>query len=105
MAIITFFETQKGDRPFYNKHLSGHKLHYSEEVLTAGLAAEFRETEILSVFVHSHVTKEVLSKLPKLRLIATRSAGFNQIDLAAAEGTFLSVTSLPGEYGVEHTLP
>ncbi|NLM46790.1 MAG: hydroxyacid dehydrogenase [Firmicutes bacterium] len=106
MATITFFEIQKGDRPFYNKHLAGHKLLYSGEILTADLAADFRETEILSVFVHSRVTKEVLNELPKLRLIATRSAGFNHIDLAAAAKRNIPVCYVPayGEYTVaEHT--
>ena len=53
------------------------------------------ETEVLSVFVSSKVTRKIIESLPKLRLIACRSTGFNNIDLRAAEEHNIPVVNVP----------
>lgn len=106
MPAIAFFEIQKGDRPFYNKQLKGHSVLFSEDILDENLASRFEETEILSVFIYSRLTKELLSRMPNLKLIVTRSAGFNHIDLPAAAKRNILVCNVPvyGENTVaEHT--
>lgn len=102
---IAFFETQKGDRPFYNKHLKDSVL-FSDAILHEDVAGNLAQTEILSVFAHSQVTEAVLNKLPNLKLIATRSTGFNHIDIKAAGKRGITVCYVPvyGENTVaEHT--
>ena len=37
--------------------------------------------EVISVFVDSVLTQEIMKRMPKLKLIATRSSGVNHIDL------------------------
>lgn len=106
MSFIAFFETQKGDRPYYNKLLKGHTIYYHEEFLGEQQADKLSETQILSVFIHSQVTSGILSKMPRLKLIATRSTGFNHIDLKAAAQRNILVCYVPvyGENTVaEHT--
>lgn len=56
------------------------------------------EIEVLSVFVDFVVGEEVLSKLPKVRLIATRSSGVDHIDLEAAKARDIEVVRVP-HYG------
>lgn len=106
MSSIAFFETQKGDRPYYSRQLKEHAVLFSEETLDAQLAANFEETEILSVFIHSQISEAVLEQLPNLKMIVTRSSGFNHIDLAAARKRDIVVSYVPlyGENTVaEHT--
>jgi len=62
--------------------------------------------EILSVFIESHVTSGVLEDLPNLKLLVTRSTGFDHIDLGACAERGVTVAHVPayGENTVaEHT--
>ncbi len=54
--------------------------------------------DVLSVFVNSRLTREVLAKFPNLKFIATRSTGYDHIDLAAAKERGITVSYVPG-YG------
>lgn len=56
------------------------------------------ETEILTVFIHSPIPTETLQKLPKLKLIATRSTGFDHIDLEYCRAHGITVCNVPA-YG------
>jgi len=54
--------------------------------------------DVLSVFVDYEVTKDMLDLLPNLRLIATRSAGFDHIDTAEAQSRNITISRVP-HYG------
>jgi len=56
------------------------------------LAAKY---DILSPFVNSRLTKEVLAKLPNLKLVATRSTGVDHIDGKECERRKILVASVP----------
>ena len=56
------------------------------------------ELEVLSVFINNKIDEEVLSELPKLRLIACRSTGYNNIDAQAVKKRGITVTNTPA-YG------
>ena len=57
------------------------------------------EAEALSVFVNHPVDAAEMGRYPKLKLIATRSTGFDHIDLAEAARRGIAVASVPS-YGV-----
>lgn len=62
--------------------------------------------EVLAVFIGSRVTREVIECLPGLRLLVTRSTGFDHIDLSACAQRGVTVSNVPayGENTVaEHT--
>ena len=42
---------------------------------------QINETDILSVFITSNITENIIKKFKNLRIIATRSTGYNHIDL------------------------
>lgn len=103
MPSIAFFETQKGDRPYYNKRFKD-SIHYSDEILHTEVKKN--EAEILSIFIRSQITNEILDRFPRLRLVTTRSAGFNHIDITACANRNITVCYVPlyGENTVaEHT--
>ena len=43
------------------------------------------DIDVLIVFIYSNVTKEIIDKLPKLKLISTMSTGFDHIDIEYAK--------------------
>jgi D-lactate dehydrogenase len=74
--------------------------------LTSQNAQTYQDAEIVSTFIDSSVTKEVLDAMPHLRFIATRSTGFDHIDVKYSASKNITVSNVP-EYGsntvAEHT--
>ena len=62
--------------------------------------------QVLCVFVRTPVSRELLQRMPALRLVATRSTGVDHIDLAACRERSIVVSHVP-DYGAatvaEHT--
>ena len=65
---------------------AGHELRFFEDRLTVSTAALAEGCEAVCVFVNDCADAEVLGVLARqgTRLVATRSTGYNQIDVAAA---------------------
>jgi len=57
------------------------------------------DAEVLSVFVNHPVDAAEMARYPALKLIATRSTGFDHIDMAEAKKRGIAVASVPS-YGV-----
>lgn len=69
-------------------------------------AGDVAGAEALTVFIESRVSAEALERLPALRLLVTRSTGFDHIDLDACAARGIAVANVPtyGENTVaEHT--
>jgi len=103
---IVFLEVEESwEKTYLKKRLPGKNLHFFKE--TAGdIPDEIRDTEILSVFIKSKLDPKALKKLPRLKMISTRSTGFDHIDIKAARKRGLVVSNVPtyGENTVaEHT--
>lgn len=74
-----------------------------EVVFLKGTPADHPElrddtVEVMCVFVNARVGKSVMDRFPKLRHIATRSTGFDHIDLAEAKARGITISSVPA-YG------
>lgn len=78
----------------------------TDERLTINNVSRYQNAEIISCFIYSQITKEVIDQLPHLKLIATRSTGFDHIDVNHAKAKNIFVANVP-EYGsrtvAEHT--
>lgn len=105
---IAFFETEGWEKEYLEKKLagSGHELLFTHSQLNSENAADFKEYEILSVFIGSKLTPEVLDKLPNLKFITTRSTGYDHIDCPTCHNRNILVSTVP-HYGThtvaEHT--
>ena len=103
---IAFFEANEWEIPHLKEKLSEHETSFD-----AGKAHEtdlkpFQDVELISVFIYSQVNAEVLASLPRLRFIATRSTGYDHIDIATCKDHGVAVANVPsyGENTVaEHT--
>jgi D-lactate dehydrogenase len=103
---VAFYEVKDWEKAYLSERLPSDKLYFSPGVLTLP-AGELRGLQALSVFIYSRVTREVLDALPELKFVATRSTGFDHIDLEACRSRGIAVSNVPsyGENTVaEHTM-
>jgi len=59
---------------------------------------KLQDASVISVFVHDQVTKEIIDTLTDLKLIVTRSTGFDHIDIEYAKSKNIAVCNVPA-YG------
>lgn len=84
-------------------------LENSIETMTPEQYEQIKDAAVISVFVHSSevMGEKLLSKFPSLKLIATRSTGYDHIDLNYCKSRAISVVNVP-KYGeatvAEYTL-
>ena len=101
MLMFDFRETEK---EFFEKNeLSDFDITFIEDPLNENteLTKELLEdTDIVSVFRSSHLTKAVLSKFPNLRMVAARSYGYGHIDLRYCIDHNIAVLNVE-DYGEE----
>jgi D-lactate dehydrogenase len=95
---VAVFSTKPYDRQALDSANSdGHELTYLEARLTPDTAALARGFEAVCPFVNDQLSEDVIDMLADngLRLLALRSAGFNHVDLAAAERRKITVARVP----------
>ncbi|MFN4181439.1 MAG: NAD(P)-dependent oxidoreductase, partial [Candidatus Paceibacteria bacterium] len=95
---ITFFEVPESEQVFFKEAFPGLELVFSAQKLDEENISLAQESEVVSVFVNSVMNASVLEKLPKLKLIATRSTGFDHVDVVRASEKGIAVVNVPG-YG------
>lgn len=95
MALIYFYDASELDKQQLSEGMTGtdHHWEYVDEPIDSNNINP--ETEVISVFVSSGVTDEIIAKLPKLKLIACRSTGFDNVDHAAAAARGIVVANVP----------
>ncbi len=95
---IAFFETQIWEKEFLEKNLKGHKIKFISEPLNENNLEIVKDFEVISVFIYSKVGKNVLDKMKKLKLVTTRSMGFDHIDIKECKKRKVRVCNVPA-YG------
>lgn len=106
---VVFFEIQETwQRELVTRSLpaSRYELRFNSSPLSVSNAGRHKDADVVSVFIGSKVSRDVINRLPRLRLVATNSTGFDHIDLAACKARDLTVCNVPiyGENTVaEHT--
>jgi D-lactate dehydrogenase len=95
---IAMFETEQWEQEACLRLTPLHEVTCFRERLDAATASLARDAEAVSVFVNSDLSAAVLDRLPHLRLIATRSTGYDHIDLDQCAAGGIAVCNVPG-YG------
>jgi D-lactate dehydrogenase len=99
--IISFVGTENGEQQFFREELPGHSLEFVAE-----LRDVHRDADIVSVFIYSRVDAAFIEQHPKLKLVSTRSTGFEHIDIKECARLRIPV-SFVSSYGdntvAEHT--
>lgn len=96
---IAFFSTESYDRDFFEKHNKnyGYDLIFYEGRLTHQTSLLLKDIPVVCVFVNDKIDYSLLQQLAAqgVRLIALRCAGFNNVDLAAANEFNIKVVRVP----------
>lgn len=108
---IAFFSAKSYEIDFFNSAAHPKDLHFSffENPLNINTISTVQGFQGVCLFVNDRLDRPLLKALSehKIRLVALRCAGFNQVDLAAAQEFGLTVVRVPeySPYAVaEHTL-
>jgi D-lactate dehydrogenase len=103
---IAFFEVNGWEEKYLKNKLKGHFLKFSKEALNSENAQQIKDFEAVSVFIYSKVDEQTIQEIPALKLIATRSTGFDHINVEECRKKGVTVCNVPsyGENTVaEHT--
>jgi D-lactate dehydrogenase len=94
---IAFFSTKSYDRQFFDHYVSTHEIIYFEARLNKLTATLATGCNAVCVFVNDKLSRNTIIELKKIgiQLIALRSAGFNNVDLAAAKENNIAVVRVP----------
>ncbi|RYX88406.1 hypothetical protein EON78_07640, partial [bacterium] len=107
---VAVYSTKKFERSFIEKANDGkHELIYLDKPLSTNTCNLAEGCEAASIFTNDDASSEVLEKLAKLNIkaIATRAAGYDNIDIQKAKQLSIQVANVP-EYSpysiAEHTI-
>lgn len=109
MVNVAVFSAHRFETPFLQKAGEGFELDFFEVKLNETTAQLINGHEVASIFVNDDASAPVLKLLAEqgVKMLALRSAGFNHVDLKAAEELGLQVAYVP-EYSphavAEHTV-
>ena len=102
MTKISFYGVKQWEREYLEKKVTqvagDAEILFSEEILDKSHVPVDTSADIVSVFVDSTIDNEVLSKFPNLKFVATRSTGYDHVDLATCKERGIVVSSVPS-YG------
>jgi D-lactate dehydrogenase len=73
--LVYVFETKEWERRYLTEAVKDAELKFSEDRLNKDTVHKYKDAEAVIVFVDSRVDREVIDRLPKLRLIITKEHG------------------------------
>jgi D-lactate dehydrogenase len=109
MSRVLFVEVEDFERHLLEERCAGYAgmgADFRKETLDAVPPELLKGAEALSTFIYSRVDQAALDRMPALKIIATRSTGFDHIDMQACRKRGVLVSNVPtyGENTVaEHT--
>ena len=86
---MLLFDYREIEKPFFEENtINNFDIKFFNAPLNIETVKDLQEedlekTAVLSVFITSHITQEVIQKFKNLRVIATRSARYGHIDLTS----------------------
>ena len=99
MSKIAFFDTRSYDKEAFTKENEtfGHEIDFFDFKLNEKTALTAKGFDAVCVFVNDVVNADVISILKNcgIKIILLRCAGFNNVDLAAAEKAGIQVVRVP----------
>lgn len=94
------------EQKYLKEKLPNHQLIFINSSLSKENIAQIKDIDALSIFIYSPIDKALIDQLPNLKLITTRSTGFDHIDLSYCQKKQITVCNVP-HYGThtvaEHT--
>ena len=95
---VVIFDVEEWEHAACLRLQPAHELTCIRDELSEATAVQHADAEIASTFVASRLSRDVLVHMPQLKLIATRSTGFDHIDLDYCREHGITVSNVPS-YG------
>ena len=99
---IAFFEVEDWEKIHLERKLKEYNINeevtFTKEELDENNVDRYKNYEVISIFIYSKITKNIIDKMPNLKLIITRSSGYDHIDVEYAKEKGIIVVNIPG-YG------
>jgi D-lactate dehydrogenase len=95
---VIFFETEPWECEPCQFLKNEHEVEIIDSRLVEDNAGLYEDADIISTFIYSNLNADVLAKLSNLKLIATRSAGIDHIDIGYCREKDITICNVP-EYG------
>ncbi|MFZ2150156.1 MAG: NAD(P)-dependent oxidoreductase [Minisyncoccia bacterium] len=95
---IAFFEVTEEDKRTLSGSFGEAQVSFFSEKLDENNTEKAKDADVICIFVTSTLNQSVIDALPNLKLIATRTTGFNHIDCEYAKTKGIQVASVPA-YG------
>lgn len=97
MTNVVFLEVDSEDQGQIRKRFPQAKV--IENVLKdQELIDACKDAEVISSFIHTNFSSKILQKLPKLKLLCTRSVGYDHFDVSTCKERGIIVCNVP-DYG------
>jgi D-lactate dehydrogenase len=106
MDRVVFFEIEEWEKEHIQN--SDYKIDalYTGQKAQEATDSSLLQSSVISTFIYSELNRETLSKFPNLKFIATRSTGYDHVDLEYCKEKNIIVSNVPvyGAHAVaEHT--
>lgn len=95
---IGFFELEGWEEKIIRDAFPNENLFLTQVKLNEYNASSKSDFEIVSIFVNSKIDADILNRFPNLKLVTTRSTGFDHIDIDECKKRGIAVAYVPG-YG------
>jgi len=92
---IHYFSSEGWEEEYVKAKLPNENTVFHNGSLAAFQDLSDPDAEILCTFIESRIGEEELKRFPALKLIATRSTGFDHIDLVATKARGITIANVP----------
>jgi D-lactate dehydrogenase len=92
---IALFEVEDWERGAFAELEADHEVRFHHEALDEDTVGDAADADVISTFIYSKLNQPVLDRLENLKLIATRSTGFDHIDLDYCKERNIRVANVP----------
>jgi len=92
---IALFEIEPWEAETFADLEADHDVRYEQAILDAERARAHADADVVSSFIYSRLSREVLETFQRPKLIATRSTGVDHIDLDVCRSRGIRVANVP----------
>lgn len=92
---IALFEVEDWERGAFAELEADHEVLFHHEALDVDTIGEAADADVISTFIYSKLNRSVLEQCKNLKLITTRSTGFDHVDVDYCKERNISIANVP----------
>jgi D-lactate dehydrogenase len=92
---VVVFEAEDRERGAFDRLRPAHEVVFVTDPLKPANVKEHADADVVSTFIYSDLGLNIIEQLPRLKLIATRSTGYEHIDVEECRRRGVAVCNVP----------